>query len=77
MLGLAAYLDLSDITAKMGYNRDWEATEVPLDCFQQGIPDEVIPRIQQRWLEGLYKMSVRPPRGEKVTLGLEAARITE
>ncbi len=65
MVGLAAYLDFTDIAAKAGYTRNWEATEVPMEnFFRKGslMTERHIQVARARWFNSICKLPLRPPR---------------
>ena len=64
VMGLSAYLDFTDIAAKVGYTRDWEATEVPLGpFFRKDMSEDEVQAAQEAWLECLFSLPIRQLRG--------------
>ncbi len=64
MVGLGAYLDLTDIAAKAGYTRNWQATEVPMEnFFMKGMSDNHIEVARARWFNSLCNLPLRPRAG--------------
>ena len=64
MMGLSAYLDFTDIAAKLGYTRDWETTEVPMGpFFREHMSEAEIEAAREAWIECLFSLPVRPSSG--------------